>query len=63
MKLGLLEWVFFDADSHEGSPVGTRTIIERVPTGLVFEVFGRNFDLLRPMDSTKYHRFLNYECT
>lgn len=45
INLELPEWVFLHAESHEGNPLGTRTVIEHVPTGSIFEIFDRDFDI------------------
>lgn len=44
IELNLPEWVFLDSETHEGNPLGTRTIVEHVPTGTVLEIFDRDFD-------------------
>lgn len=44
INLSLPEWVFWDANSHEGNLLGTRTIVEHVRSASVFEIFDREFD-------------------
>lgn len=46
IELTLPEWVFWDAHSHDGNPLGNRTIIEHVRSASVFEIFDRDFEIL-----------------
>ena len=50
VSLSLPEWAFLDAETHEGNLIGTRTIVEHVPTGTILEIFDRDFDtfVLKP---------------
>lgn len=59
IELTLPEWVFWDAHSHDGNPLGNRTIIEHVRSASVFEIFDRDIDTFRLNPEVLTFRFKN----
>lgn len=44
VNLTLPEWAFLDARSHEGEPLGNRTVINHVRSASIIEIFDRDID-------------------
>ncbi len=59
IELTLPEWVFWDAHSHEGNPLGDRTVIEHVQSASVFEIFDRDFDHFQLKNGVLSFKFKN----
>lgn len=53
----LPEWAFLDAHSHQGNPLGSRTVILHIRSASVIEIIDREKDHFIPVEGVLQYRF------